>query len=129
MASLFFFSCLGDFRMIIGEDRFKVQNIVKPNIAHFQKLYSSILQGCPQVVYKHQLGRLEASVPFKLLPDKASALPGGSAMHQDSSCRLCACCLLCFCCLVNSAPSRLALNIRVFIWRSYCSFSLSVSTE
>ncbi|NXQ76719.1 TAM41 protein, partial [Quiscalus mexicanus] len=49
----------GDFRMIIGEDRFKVQNIVKPNIAHFQKLYSTILQDCPQVVYKHQLGRLE----------------------------------------------------------------------
>ncbi|XP_071296158.1 phosphatidate cytidylyltransferase, mitochondrial isoform X5 [Agelaius tricolor] len=49
----------GDFRMIIGEDRFKVQNIVKPNIAHFQKLYSTILQDCPQVVYKHQLGRLQ----------------------------------------------------------------------
>ncbi|XP_064580140.1 phosphatidate cytidylyltransferase, mitochondrial isoform X2 [Zonotrichia leucophrys gambelii] len=49
----------GDFRMIIGEDRFKVHNIVQPNIAHFQKLYSSILQGCPQVVYKHQQGKLE----------------------------------------------------------------------
>ncbi|NWX66653.1 TAM41 protein, partial [Promerops cafer] len=51
----------GDFRMIIGEDKSKVQNIVKPNIAHFQKLYSTILQDCPQVVYKHHLGRLEAS--------------------------------------------------------------------
>ncbi|XP_027558945.1 phosphatidate cytidylyltransferase, mitochondrial isoform X5 [Neopelma chrysocephalum] len=49
----------GDFRMIIGEDRLKVQNIVKPNIPHFQKLYSNILQDCPQVVYKHHLGRLE----------------------------------------------------------------------
>ncbi|XP_027743235.1 phosphatidate cytidylyltransferase, mitochondrial isoform X3 [Empidonax traillii] len=49
----------GDFRMIIGEDRSKVQNIVKPNIPHFQKLYSNILQDCPQVVYKHHLGRLE----------------------------------------------------------------------
>lgn len=48
--------------MIIGEDKAKVQNIVKPNVAHFQKLYSTILQDCPQVVYKHQLGRLEASV-------------------------------------------------------------------
>ncbi|NXL98081.1 TAM41 protein, partial [Tyrannus savana] len=52
----------GDFRMIIGEDRSKVQNIVKPNIPHFQKLYSNILQDCPQVVYKHHLGRLEASI-------------------------------------------------------------------
>ncbi|KAM4769419.1 phosphatidate cytidylyltransferase, mitochondrial isoform 2-T2 [Cyanocitta cristata] len=49
----------GDFRMIIGEDKSKVQNIVKPNVAHFQKLYSNILQDCPQVVYKHHLGRLE----------------------------------------------------------------------
>ncbi|NXO27393.1 TAM41 protein, partial [Cisticola juncidis] len=52
----------GDFRMIIGEDKSKVQNIVKPNVAHFQKLYSTILQDCPQVVYKHHLGRLEASI-------------------------------------------------------------------
>ncbi|NXX58085.1 TAM41 protein, partial [Scopus umbretta] len=49
----------GDFRMVIGEDRSKVQNIVKPNVPHFQKLYSNILQDCPQVVYKHHLGRLE----------------------------------------------------------------------
>ncbi|XP_075288539.1 phosphatidate cytidylyltransferase, mitochondrial isoform X2 [Opisthocomus hoazin] len=49
----------GDFRMVIGEDRSKVQNIVKPNVVHFQKLYSNILQDCPQVVYKHHLGRLE----------------------------------------------------------------------
>uniref|UniRef100_A0A8C7EB82 Phosphatidate cytidylyltransferase, mitochondrial n=1 Tax=Nothoprocta perdicaria TaxID=30464 RepID=A0A8C7EB82_NOTPE len=49
----------GDFRMIIGEDKSKVQNIVKPSVPHFQKLYSNILQDCPQVVYKHRLGRLE----------------------------------------------------------------------
>lgn len=48
--------------MVIGEDKSKVQNIVKPNVSHFQKLYSNILQDCPQVVYKHHLGRLEASV-------------------------------------------------------------------
>ncbi|XP_067319676.1 phosphatidate cytidylyltransferase, mitochondrial isoform X2 [Anolis sagrei] len=49
----------GDFRMIIGEDKSKVMNIVKPNMLHFQKLYSNILEDCPQVVYKHQMGRLE----------------------------------------------------------------------
>ncbi|NXS06700.1 TAM41 protein, partial [Neodrepanis coruscans] len=66
----------GDFRMVIGEDRSKVQNIVKPNIAHFQKLYSSILQDCPQVVYKHHLGRLEASdLPNKGQFTQLMALP------------------------------------------------------
>ncbi|XP_069062762.1 phosphatidate cytidylyltransferase, mitochondrial isoform X2 [Pleurodeles waltl] len=49
----------GDFRMIIGEDRSKVLNIVKANMSHFQKLYSSMLEECPQVVYKHTQGRLE----------------------------------------------------------------------
>ncbi|XP_061474075.1 phosphatidate cytidylyltransferase, mitochondrial [Rhineura floridana] len=49
----------GDFRMIIGEDKSKVMNIVKPNMLHFQNLYSDILQDCPQVVYKHQQGTLE----------------------------------------------------------------------
>nr|DBA18708.1 TPA: hypothetical protein GDO54_016924 [Pyxicephalus adspersus] len=46
-----------DFRMIIGEDKSKVMNIVKPNIGHFQKLYSGILQECPQAVYKQ--GKVE----------------------------------------------------------------------
>ncbi|XP_045407413.1 phosphatidate cytidylyltransferase, mitochondrial isoform X4 [Lemur catta] len=50
----------GDFRMVIGEDKTKVLNIVKPNIAHFRELYGSILQENPQVVYKTQQGRLEA---------------------------------------------------------------------
>ncbi|XP_077181795.1 phosphatidate cytidylyltransferase, mitochondrial isoform X4 [Paroedura picta] len=52
-------SYAGDFRMMIGEDKAKVMNIVKPNMLHFEKLYSNILQDCPQVVYKHQLGILE----------------------------------------------------------------------
>ncbi|XP_037378908.1 phosphatidate cytidylyltransferase, mitochondrial isoform X3 [Talpa occidentalis] len=49
----------GDFRMVVGEDRTKVSNIVKPNIAHFRELYSAILHENPQVVYKAQQGRLE----------------------------------------------------------------------
>ncbi|EAW64110.1 chromosome 3 open reading frame 31, isoform CRA_c [Homo sapiens] len=49
----------GDFRMVVGEDKTKVLNIVKPNIAHFRELYGSILQENPQVVYKSQQGWLE----------------------------------------------------------------------
>ncbi|KAM8930758.1 phosphatidate cytidylyltransferase, mitochondrial [Pelodytes ibericus] len=49
----------GDFRMIIGEDKAKVVNIVRPNVPHFQKLFSNILQECPQAVYKAPQGRVE----------------------------------------------------------------------
>lgn len=57
---LFFFcSSEGDFRMVIGEDKSKVANIVKDNIQHFRILYSNILRDCPQVVYKPHQGKLE----------------------------------------------------------------------
>ncbi|XP_041620025.1 phosphatidate cytidylyltransferase, mitochondrial isoform X2 [Vulpes vulpes] len=52
----------GDFRMVVGEDKTKVLNIVKPNIAHFRELYGNILQENPQVVYKIQQGRLERQI-------------------------------------------------------------------
>ncbi|XP_069002319.1 phosphatidate cytidylyltransferase, mitochondrial isoform X2 [Embiotoca jacksoni] len=52
-------SYAGDFRMVIGEDKSKVANIVKDNIQHFRILYSNILRDCPQVVYKPQQGKLE----------------------------------------------------------------------
>lgn len=52
-------SYAGDFRMVIGEDKSKVLNIVKANLPHFQMLYSNILQDCPQVVYKQHQGKLE----------------------------------------------------------------------
>uniref|UniRef100_A0A3Q2YE41 Phosphatidate cytidylyltransferase, mitochondrial n=1 Tax=Hippocampus comes TaxID=109280 RepID=A0A3Q2YE41_HIPCM len=52
-------SYAGDFRMVIGEDKSKVANIVNDNIEHFRILYSNILRDCPQVVYKPQQGKLE----------------------------------------------------------------------
>nr|XP_020728223.1 phosphatidate cytidylyltransferase, mitochondrial isoform X2 [Odocoileus virginianus texanus] len=39
----------GDFRMVVGEDKAKVLNIVKPNMAHFRDLYGRILQESPQI--------------------------------------------------------------------------------
>lgn len=52
-------SYAGDFRMVIGEDKSKVTNIVKDNIEYFRLLYSNILRDCPQVVYKPMQGKLE----------------------------------------------------------------------
>ncbi|KAG9329887.1 hypothetical protein JZ751_028704 [Albula glossodonta] len=65
----------GDFRMVIGEDKSKVSNIVKDNLAHFRILYSNILQECPQVVYKPQQGKLEVQ-------------DGWDGMGRDGRCRL-----------------------------------------
>uniref|UniRef100_W5N972 Phosphatidate cytidylyltransferase, mitochondrial n=1 Tax=Lepisosteus oculatus TaxID=7918 RepID=W5N972_LEPOC len=52
-------SYAGDFRMVIGEDRSKVLNIVRGNLPHFQNLYGNILHECSQVVYKPLQGKLE----------------------------------------------------------------------
>lgn len=49
----------GDFRMVLGEDKSKVANIVQDSTEHFRILYSNILRDCPQVVYKPQQGKLE----------------------------------------------------------------------
>lgn len=57
--NIFVFNSIGDFRMVIGEDKSKVANIVRDNIQHFRILYSNILRDCPQVVYKPQQGKLE----------------------------------------------------------------------
>lgn len=58
--------------MVIGEEKAKVLNIVKPNVAHFRELYENILQEDPQVVYKMQQGRLEVSCagPDSALPEE-----------------------------------------------------------
>ncbi|XP_021107861.1 phosphatidate cytidylyltransferase, mitochondrial isoform X2 [Heterocephalus glaber] len=42
-------SYAGDFRMVVGEEKAKVLNIVKPNVAHFRELYGDILQEDPQI--------------------------------------------------------------------------------
>jgi len=97
--------------MIIGEDRSKVQNIVKPNVPYFQKLYSNILQDCPQVVYKHHLGRLEASIfllnIFKTNNWKCFITLAESMLKQASVVTIFAFMFQLF----NSAVGKFALNI------------------
>ncbi|MEE6501607.1 hypothetical protein FKM82_004272 [Ascaphus truei] len=84
----------GDFRMIVGEDKRKVLKIVKPNLPHFQKLYSNILQEYPQAVYKHQQSTVEVdkspegqftqlmSLP-KTLQQKITALVDPPGRNRD----------------------------------------------
>ncbi|MCJ8744469.1 hypothetical protein PDJAM_G00119090 [Pangasius djambal] len=67
----------GDFRMVIGEDKAKVSNIVKENMEHFRILYNNILQECPQVVYKPQQGKLEVRLEFRFKPFLCGFCPPG----------------------------------------------------
>lgn len=48
--------------MVVGENKTKVMDIVKPNVAHFRELYGHILKDNPQVVYETQQSILEVTV-------------------------------------------------------------------
>ena len=45
-------SYVGDFRMTVGEDRNKVQNIVRGSLDHFQTLYANRLLKMKQFVHR-----------------------------------------------------------------------------
>ncbi|KAK6183016.1 hypothetical protein SNE40_010571 [Patella caerulea] len=49
----------GDFRMTIGEDKKKIEKIVKPNVSHFRKLYQSILDNEEHVYWHKDTGKFE----------------------------------------------------------------------
>merc|ERR1712080_50089 len=89
-------SYTGDFRMVVGEDKNKVSNIVKPQISRFQQLYSRRLDACTEFlqvqdgkciqdtspqIRMHHLERLPQCVRQKLL-NKSN---GGQNVYQSIS--------------------------------------------
>lgn len=66
-------SYTGDLRMVVGEDRNKVRNIVKPNMDKFRKLYYPIVSNCISVNITHDTIEQDLSETVQL--SYLSALP------------------------------------------------------
>ncbi|KAI0212714.1 Phosphatidate cytidylyltransferase, mitochondrial, partial [Lamellibrachia satsuma] len=54
----------GDFRMTIGEDKNKIENIVRPNVEHFRRLYEPILKHESHLHWNMSEGTFEQSLDF-----------------------------------------------------------------
>ena len=54
----------GDFRMTIGEDKNKIENIVRPNVEHFRRLYEPILKHESHLHWNVSEGTFEQSLDF-----------------------------------------------------------------
>ncbi|XP_028399633.1 phosphatidate cytidylyltransferase, mitochondrial-like [Dendronephthya gigantea] len=79
----------GDFRMVIGENKNKVSNIVKPNIEHFRKLYYPLLNEydiniCNNFIHQN----CDAEKRFELLQSLPKNLKGQIIKWQMPGLRL-----------------------------------------
>ncbi|CAH1790817.1 unnamed protein product [Owenia fusiformis] len=65
----------GDFRMIVGEDKNKVRNIVEPNIEHFRSLYQHILSKHEKLWWRANDGVYEQHITHVSQYEHMDALP------------------------------------------------------
>lgn len=66
----------GDFRMVIGENKNKIRNIVLPNMSHFIKLYKPILlQEAPYLYWNELTNQLDQELDFKTIYHHLNFLP------------------------------------------------------
>ncbi|XP_071960954.1 phosphatidate cytidylyltransferase, mitochondrial-like isoform X2 [Antedon mediterranea] len=65
----------GDFRMIIGEDKGKVSNIVKPNLKYFQSKYANILETVEHIHWNASTGMIEQDKSRECLYSHLNRLP------------------------------------------------------
>lgn len=68
-------SYCGDFRMVVGEDKNKVQNIVKPNMDRFQQLYEPILKHEDHLQWNKTQGMFEQNLSVTSREHHLNLLP------------------------------------------------------
>ncbi|KAK0047012.1 phosphatidate cytidylyltransferase mitochondrial [Biomphalaria pfeifferi] len=69
-------SYAGDFRMGIAEDKNKINNIVKPSISLFRKMYGPLLMEEEHVTWWQAEGQLEQALTFHSRHHHLKCLPG-----------------------------------------------------
>ncbi|CAD5119882.1 DgyrCDS8466 [Dimorphilus gyrociliatus] len=66
-------SYTGDFRMVVGEDRDKIENIVRPNFVHFQKLYQNLIEKDDNLNLSN--GMIEQNLESSVVCNRLISLP------------------------------------------------------
>merc|ERR1719228_2227080 len=75
-------SYTGDFRMVVGEDKNKVANIVRPQIERFRKLYMESLENFSSNVYYND-GRFKQNMEVQSRKDYFLSLPSNLQKRID----------------------------------------------
>ena len=71
----------GDFRMVVGEDRSKIQNIVGSNLEHFQELYRPILSNCSQLHFNSTSCKYHQNQDCDVVLSRLMSLPKNLQKH------------------------------------------------